>query len=1559
MKKNYTTDDQHNRSFLRGLLPPKGWLLLVLFMMFSANSYSQSVGIVGDAVGNWNVDVVLSTSDNTIYTLNNYTFSGGGAKFRQDGSWTNNWGANAFPSGTGTQGGANIPVVAGTYNVTFNRTTGSYTFTAVSSVPTLAATTAATSITTTTATSGGNVTSDGGAAVTERGIVYATTANPTTGNTKVQSGSGTGSFTSNMTGLSPNTTYYVRAYAINSVGPAYGAQISFTTSAGPAITGAKLGVKFNGGAADWGYAGLQDGCEGAIGAWQGKNLGTMSVTGSLVLDGANVFTNTTGSTNGILYYRVYKSDATPPAYDTYNIGSTQTNCGSRFKYENPTDFTIPSSKYSVAGTYRFEVYYEITNGSTLSQGSAVSPYQATFTITEPTNDTFYSDRIYFKNGTASSEKYYAEYNAVPNGGCTGNNAETAGTEAWNGRNLGTYTTGTTAQLGAFIVTKGVQNGNGPIFRYRVYETGSTPPVFLQSNLNYVGECNADGVQVNGSDMDKIWRLPLSNISIPSTPGNYTIEVYFERNGDQMGNNGTQYISNGGSNYKAYIDVQPPTGIISSKVYLKKNSDAEIVYLADADTDCDPGGTVNFNGLSTGIVTADAYKIGGNFISTLEMTSPKLNYLLYPSGARPSSPVFSEINLSNVSTCSTRFKYEASSATQLFNSNEIVSGTYVLELYFSGVNGGTTYYKRPDPTNNYLSYFTISEPNDGNLNPTGTNISGIYESYIGHLVLRYDNNGDPDPAQRVISKVYDLDGNYASSNNISFDLGSTPPGVSFRVGMEAKVFTKGTHKACGCSSWYYLYEDGVDSDPVESDFPLPDEASQTVLYSQKWGKFTLMNSSMDWGSNDGFFSPSGESDGFNSSTPDGTYNSDLSSGATYTKFKDFRDKNTYGGTYEPASTNMAVDDPVNEVECPTCDGGYRVAVAFLCWVNTDSTKKCPGDSGYTSGTDGATLIYHRDINQNKIYNGVSLNPRHPNSPYFPGNKNSLDGTEVFYVSKIGITSSADLSTYNGSWDVNPSRVRDADLSASYDTGTGGSFVCNNLELASGVTLTIRNGDYVEVLNRAQTLGTAKIVVEAGGHFVQRCDKKASEAYIEHAHATRNLAYQDYAYWSSPIQEDIVPTLAAAGMSRMYYWDQTNRWQTMTNSSAAGIGLGRGFIAWNGDASTPGGGKALAPTFTGTATNGIVNVTVTKDDDDASNSLNFALLGNPYACALNGEEFLLANNPNIAGAYYVWTSNTRLAETDYAGSSDNTKNYNPADYATYNLTAGVGTAASASIEGGIGNSGAPTKYIASGQGFFVQALADATVVFKNFMRSTTGNTETLFRGKKSAKKSRIWININDGDGGFKQMAVGYVGGASPEYDPFFDAEMVTNSNVKIYSILEDKNLTIQGRPYWHVNSDESIPVGIYSKQETELEVSIDHFDGEFEYKEVYLEDKDLGVMHNLKDSSYRFSTTSGEYNDRFVLHFKSVVPVREEAEGNESDLIKSNLIVSTNSDGVELVNDDYKITKVEVYNILGSKIYNKLFVPANKINLTELKSQNHVVIVKVTYEDGYKETRKVLY
>ena len=96
-------------------------------------------------------------------------------------------------------------------------------------VPTVTTNTVS-SIAATSATCGGNVTSNGGASVTARGVCWSTSPNPTVSNSHTTDGTGTGSFTSSITGLSPNTTYYVRAYATNSEGTGYGSQRSFTTS---------------------------------------------------------------------------------------------------------------------------------------------------------------------------------------------------------------------------------------------------------------------------------------------------------------------------------------------------------------------------------------------------------------------------------------------------------------------------------------------------------------------------------------------------------------------------------------------------------------------------------------------------------------------------------------------------------------------------------------------------------------------------------------------------------------------------------------------------------------------------------------------------------------------------------------------------------------------------------------------------------------------------------------------------------------------------------------------------------------------------------------------------------------------------------------------------------------------------------------------------------------------------------------------------------------------------------------------------------------------------------
>jgi hypothetical protein len=113
-----------------------------------------------------------------------------------------------------------------------NNTSNTVTAQITPVIPPRITTTAISAVGSATALSGGTITSDGGAPVTSRGVCWATTQNPTIAGTKTSNGTGTGNFSSTMTGLTPGTTYYVRAYATNSAGTGYGIQVPFTTTLG-------------------------------------------------------------------------------------------------------------------------------------------------------------------------------------------------------------------------------------------------------------------------------------------------------------------------------------------------------------------------------------------------------------------------------------------------------------------------------------------------------------------------------------------------------------------------------------------------------------------------------------------------------------------------------------------------------------------------------------------------------------------------------------------------------------------------------------------------------------------------------------------------------------------------------------------------------------------------------------------------------------------------------------------------------------------------------------------------------------------------------------------------------------------------------------------------------------------------------------------------------------------------------------------------------------------------------------------------------------------------------
>lgn len=121
----------------------------------------------------------------------------------------------------------------------------------ITTLPVLTSTSVS-SITSTSASSGGTITSDGGSAIITRGVVWSTSQNPTIANSKTIDGTGVGNFTSTISSLTAGTTYYVRAYATNTSGTAYGNQVTFSTSStgggsgGGGSTGFAMTAKING-----------------------------------------------------------------------------------------------------------------------------------------------------------------------------------------------------------------------------------------------------------------------------------------------------------------------------------------------------------------------------------------------------------------------------------------------------------------------------------------------------------------------------------------------------------------------------------------------------------------------------------------------------------------------------------------------------------------------------------------------------------------------------------------------------------------------------------------------------------------------------------------------------------------------------------------------------------------------------------------------------------------------------------------------------------------------------------------------------------------------------------------------------------------------------------------------------------------------------------------------------------------------------------------------------------------------------------------------------------------
>lgn len=511
---------------------------------------------------------------------------------------------------------------------------------------------------------------------------------------------------------------------------------------------------------------------------------------------------------------------------------------------------------------------------------------------------------------------------------------------------------------------------------------------------------------------------------------------------------------------------------------------------------------------------------------------------------------------------------------------------------------------------------------------------------------------------------------------------------------------------------------------------------------------------------------------------------------------------------------------------------------------------------------------------------------------------------------------------------------------------------NLEVKPGVTLKLENQLIVNA--------SGSITFENGSSLVQVNDAAVNSGVINYKRQTTVVRRaSDYTYWSSPVAaQNLLALSPNTNPARFWSFIPGSTWYVEPSPSTTTMDIGKGYIIRAPEfnyGAYPALSSVFEATFTGAPNNGEKTIAV-------GGPGTFNLIGNPYPSAIDAVKFLNVNSSVLGGTIYFWTHNTAIRNRVGAGNEGSGDLvFIQDDYASFNRTGGVGTAPAISEPA---PKRIPNGFIAAGQSFFTTSIATAgtLVTFNNDMRIGASylNNSQFFRTKASEKnnvasdRSRIWLNLTNKQNAFKQTLVGYIDGATNDFDTAFDGlSFNANAIINFYSVNNAANYVIQGRALPFEQND-LVPLGYSSTVEGEFAISIDNLDGLFTTQNVFLEDKNTNMIHNLKTSPYSFQTTKGTFNDRFVLRYTDKTLGVEDviADG-------SKVLVTVKNKQLRVTAGKEDIKSVVIYSILGKQIYFKKDITSKELVIDNLPSSDQVLIVKTVLEDGTLHTTKTIF
>ncbi len=539
-----------------------------------------------------------------------------------------------------------------------------------------------------------------------------------------------------------------------------------------------------------------------------------------------------------------------------------------------------------------------------------------------------------------------------------------------------------------------------------------------------------------------------------------------------------------------------------------------------------------------------------------------------------------------------------------------------------------------------------------------------------------------------------------------------------------------------------------------------------------------------------------------------------------------------------------------------------------------------------------------------------------------------------------------TTWNGSsWSNGlPDRSRIVALSGDYNASTDGDLVACSLSVDTGITVTVPSGTFIDIQNDLVVSSSGAFTIDHQGSLIMVDDAGTVSGNVTVEKTTTSFEQYDYTYWSSPVTNATFGTaLGSWRLDQAFTYvaanfedldadeldDDNNIWSNVLSADTMTPGVGYAVMGPT-TGSFP---RTETITFNGPVNNGVITapISLSADATDADDDWNF--VGNPYPSAISADDFV-ALNTNITGTLYFWT---HVDDASMSNPGPDTFNYSTDDYAMYNATGSVGT-------GSTSGSTAPSGFIASGQGFFVEAITAGSVTFNNSLRSNGYDNTNFYRSNSeettNSERDRIWLNLTNADGAFSQILIGFLDDATLQKDRLYDGIRLNGFNyLRLYSKDATHTYGIQGRPTF--TDTDIVPLGYDSAVLGDITISIDQLEGILNTADVdvFLKDLDLNITHNLKVAPYTFTTTDGTFQDRFQLQFiNNILSVDEEVLAEDALAVYLN-----NTKEIEIKQRTRtEINSVKVYSVMGQLI-GMTSDMNQKISLREHASGVYIVVI----------------